>query len=69
MFEYFQDEATPPAEIWRASTVIAALEAQLGLTLEPTTAPREIIVIDQVERPAPNLTRPTPMSVISAARR
>ena len=36
----------PPLEI--------ALEQQLGLRLEPAQAPREFIVIDAIERPAPN---------------
>jgi len=34
--------------------IFAAVEAQLGLTLEPAKAPREFIVIDRVERPSPN---------------
>jgi uncharacterized protein (TIGR03435 family) len=54
VLQFFQDEATPPSEVWRASTLGAALEEQLGLTLEPTTAPREFIVIDAVERPSAN---------------
>ena len=54
MLEFFQDEATPPSEVWRASTLAAALEEQLGLTLESTTAPREFIVIDAIRRPDPN---------------
>ncbi|MGH9242531.1 MAG: DUF3738 domain-containing protein [Vicinamibacterales bacterium] len=31
-----------------------ALQQQLGLRLEPTHAPRDVIVIDAIERPSPN---------------
>ena len=47
----------PPGDysgIAPAPTIYVALEEQLGLSLEPATASREVIVIDQVERPAPN---------------
>jgi uncharacterized protein (TIGR03435 family) len=37
-----------------AATIFTALEEQLGLKLESARAPREFIVIDQVERPSPN---------------
>jgi uncharacterized protein (TIGR03435 family) len=47
-------EASPPSDVPRAATIFAALEDQLGLKLEPARAPREFIVIDQVERPAAN---------------
>jgi uncharacterized protein (TIGR03435 family) len=32
-------------------TIFAALQEQLGLKLEPTTAPRDVLIIDSVERP------------------
>ena len=35
-------------------SIFAALEQQLGLRLEPTTAPRDFIIIDRVERPTAN---------------
>ena len=36
------------------SALSAALEAQLGLRLQPHSVPVEVLVIDQVERPLPN---------------
>ena len=44
-------DASPNAP--RALSLSAALD-QLGLTLEPTTMPREFVVIDHVERPTQN---------------
>ncbi len=35
-----------------APSVFAAIQEQLGLRLEPTTAPIDVIVIDRVDRPA-----------------
>jgi uncharacterized protein (TIGR03435 family) len=46
--------APEPSDIPRAATIFTALEEQLGLRLERTSAPREFIVIDQVERPSAN---------------
>ena len=46
--------AADPSSVPRGSTVFKALEEQLGLKLEPARAPREFIVIDQIERPSPN---------------
>ena len=66
VLEFVLDENTPgprfltprpapePSDIPRAATIFAALEEQLGLRLERTSRPREFIVIDHVERPAPN---------------
>jgi uncharacterized protein (TIGR03435 family) len=44
--------AEPPAP--DAVSIFTALEEQLGLKLEPQTAPVEVLVIDHVERPTPN---------------
>jgi uncharacterized protein (TIGR03435 family) len=41
-------------DVPQAPDLFTALEQQLGLRLEPERAPREFIVIDQVERPAAN---------------
>jgi uncharacterized protein (TIGR03435 family) len=36
------------------TTIFTAMQEQLGLKLESTKAPREILVIDHVERPSEN---------------
>ena len=65
VFEYVVDENTPgppivtlpppePSDVPRGQTIFTAIEEQLGLRLEPARAPREFIVIDQVERPSAN---------------
>lgn len=43
-----------PPDIPVTSTIFRALTEQLGLTLETAKAPRDVIVIDHVERPTPN---------------
>jgi uncharacterized protein (TIGR03435 family) len=48
------EQPPPPSDGPRAATIFAAIEEQLGLRLEQTRAPREFVVIDRVERPAPN---------------
>ena len=46
--------APDPSAVPVASDLFTVLEQQFGLRLEPAKAPREFIVIDQIERPSPN---------------
>jgi hypothetical protein len=46
--EYEPDETSP------AAPIVSAVQNQLGLKLERTKGPRGFLVIDQIERPAPN---------------
>jgi uncharacterized protein (TIGR03435 family) len=58
----FSPEGTVPApdpalflaEPPRAASVFTALQEQLGLRLEASEAPGEVIVIESVDRPKPN---------------
>jgi uncharacterized protein (TIGR03435 family) len=45
--------ALPPVDADGAS-LFASIQEQLGLKLEPTRAPLEVVVIDRVERPSPD---------------
>jgi uncharacterized protein (TIGR03435 family) len=44
-------ERNPPATIADRPSLFTAVQEQLGLKLESTTAPMEVLVLDQVERP------------------
>lgn len=46
--KFTPDDASDPA---RAAALVAAIQDQLGLRLEPRRAPVEVLVIDSVERP------------------
>jgi uncharacterized protein (TIGR03435 family) len=45
-------ETSSPSEL----SIFTALEEQLGMRLRSATGPVEVLVIDHVERPSPNLT-------------
>jgi uncharacterized protein (TIGR03435 family) len=60
-FEFTPDDATPlggqapvPASGQFGLSIFAALEEQLGLKLESTKGPVQVLVIDHVERPSEN---------------
>jgi uncharacterized protein (TIGR03435 family) len=44
----------PPAARPEAPSVFTAVQEQLGLTLDSTRAPVDVLVIDRVERPSEN---------------
>jgi uncharacterized protein (TIGR03435 family) len=60
--QYVPDSAPPPVNAGEESTtsdgldiaIFTALERQLGLKLESTKAPQEVLVIDRVEHPSAN---------------
>ncbi len=46
--------APPLAELEARPILFTALQEQLGLKLEPSTAPMDVLVVDAVERPKPD---------------
>jgi len=60
--DFLPDETTPalpalppgPAPLDSSPSILAALQQQLGLRLEPSKGPVEVIVVDQVARPSAN---------------
>jgi uncharacterized protein (TIGR03435 family) len=51
---YAERTGRPLTEIPETPTIFDALQEQLGLKLESTKGPTEILVIDRIERPSPN---------------
>jgi uncharacterized protein (TIGR03435 family) len=52
--EYASEANTPGATPFAGPALFTAFQEQLGLKLEATRAPLEILVIDHVEKPSPN---------------
>ena len=51
---YAERTGRPLSEIPETPTIFDALQQQLGLKLESTKGPAEILVIERIERPSPN---------------
>ena len=53
-FPTFRGRRPPPQAFAGRKDLFTAMQMQLGLKLEPTTAPVEILIIDQADRPSLN---------------
>jgi bla regulator protein blaR1 len=55
MIEWTPESNTPPAEdAIQGTTFLEALHEQLGLKLEATNGPLQVLIVDRVERPSEN---------------
>jgi uncharacterized protein (TIGR03435 family) len=52
--KYTYDETRAPTDGSAPPSLFTAIQEQLGLKLEPTKAPAEVLVIDHIERPSAN---------------
>jgi bla regulator protein BlaR1 len=52
--ERWRPEGTPACSDQLFPSIFSAVQEQLGLRLVPVKAPREVVVIDHIARPAPN---------------
>ena len=48
------DFPAPPSDASPAASIFTVVQEQLGLKLEPTKGPRDVLVIDHIERPTEN---------------
>ena len=53
-FSIYDPRPSVSASLPKEPTLKEAMEEYLGLRLEPRREPREVLVIDRVNRPAPN---------------
>jgi bla regulator protein blaR1 len=54
LWEATLDFAAQGDESGNKPSIFTALQDQLGLKLEPSTAPLDVLIIDAIQRPTPN---------------
>ena len=52
--KWTQDEIRAPTDGSAPPGIFTAIQEQIGLKLEPTKAPADVLVVDKVERPGAN---------------